>query len=220
MVAEYDLAERLTETEQNILRMAARNKSAQGIASLYGFPNARAAQQAVDRIVAKLQGTSAPAGNVNGAGAARKPSTGDSSQARRPPESSPRGSRPPAKDRILAYLREHGETRQGDICSATGIKRGSIGDALLALERDGMISVRLDGRAKFLSLANCGASRSVSSDEGPKGEADTDDWIDQFVNRQALADEITRLRELIETAQPRLDKLENLQAVLGGVGVL
>lgn len=233
LVAEYDLAERLTEAEQNILRMAARNKSAQGIASLYGFPNARAAQQAVDRIVAKLQGTSALAGNVNGAGAAPKPSTGDSSQARRPPESSTGAPLAPAhhtradaeraEARVLALARDYGEITSATVREKLSVPKSSATKVLARLrDRRELHLKRVDGRTPVYALGpGSTAVRKSASASRPeqRPQVQTDDWIDRFVDRQALVEEIGRLRTVIAEATSELDRLEPLASLLG-LGVL
>jgi hypothetical protein len=234
LVAKYDLAERLSETEQNILRMAARNKSAQGIASLYGFPNARAAQQAVDRIVAKLQGTSALAGNVNGAGAAPKPSTGDSSQPRRPPREFDGRPLAPAhhtradaervEAKVLALARDCGEITSAAVRERLGIPKSSATKVLARLrDRRELHLKRVDGRTPVYGLGPGTAAREAAcaSQPTPKPrEHRQTDWIDQFVNRQAVADEIERLRAVIAEATSELDRLEPLVSLLGGMGVL
>jgi hypothetical protein len=178
----------LSGTEQNILRMAGNGKSPESIAKLYGCSEAE-----VQRIIADIRARVASAtGGTMTAGAEPKPSTGDSSQARRPPESSSRPSGPPAKDRIVAYLREHGETRQSALS-------------------------RLEGRAKFLCLSSLILRPPP---EAPKSEPDDDAWIDAYVNREALRERIAEGREQLQALTAEVDQLEQLASVLGGVGVL
>lgn len=219
LLADQRIQASLSGTEQNILRMAGNGKSHEAIAKLYGC-----SEEKIARIIEDIRGRVASAtGGTLKPGAEPKPSGDDSSQARRPPAASTPPRQAPARDRIVAYLREHGESRQGDVARGAGIPKGSIVDAIGALKKRGLVSVRQDGRAKLVSLA---ASGSASSDEAPKSEPQAieddvlDDWIDKYVNRQALRERIAEGREQLQALTAEVDRLEQLASVLGGVGVL
>jgi hypothetical protein len=217
LLADQRIRDSLSGTEQNILRMAGNGKSHEAIAKLYGCSEAEVAR-IIEGIRTRV--ASAMGGTLTKAPVEPKPSGDDSSQARRAPSSqgsTPSGA-PPAKDRVLAYLREHGESRQGDVARGAGVPSGSILDAVGALRKRGLVSVRHEGRAKLLSLPDAPEGRPERSDE-PEVKQQPD-WIDQYVNRRALRERIVQGRAELVALTKEVDQLEQLASVLGGVGVL
>ncbi len=51
----------------------------------------------------------------------------------------PRGSKRPVQEAVLSVLRQHGPLRFKQIARATGVNRGSVWRALVALQRQGQV---------------------------------------------------------------------------------
>lgn len=229
LLAEHDVAERLSETEQNILRMAARGKSMSGIAGLYGFSSADGAQRAVDRIVVKLGGTpSAAPASVNGtASAGPKPSPGDSSQAPRSPQPSTNGKHPPARERVVAYLRDHSEASYAELRASLGISKQMmvrIGGELRSAQR---VSAQPRGRETVLRLSSdmtpvAPSHRVELQPQAATRNVPVDDQLSKFVDVEALDAEIDDVHERIAELEQLRDyeqQLLNLRGALKSVGV-
>lgn len=222
LVAEHDIASRLTEQEQNILRMAAKNKSLQGIASLYGFPNAAAAGAALERIKDKLEGRapSAPSSTVN-RGASR-----NSSQPTRPVvDSPPPVARPAtrserkssARERILTWLEAHPESPSSQLIAISGVARASTYSLLSAMRAEGLI--RQDDTTKLHVLGN---GKPVVPRPKVSKVPSHEDWMARYVDVVALETAIAEKRreaERLADLQRELDQLENLRSALAGIGV-
>lgn len=170
LIAECEIEKRLTESEANILRMAGKGKSMAGIASLYGFQNADAAQTAVDRIVAKVRGEEPPPAVQTNGHASEGAAVSTPPRPTAPPPASPSDPQTPPRERILAVLREQGTMRQLDLARAAGIKPGSIVDHIVALEIAGKVVSHKEGRAKYVQLVRVRPEITVDLEEPPAAD--------------------------------------------------
>lgn len=241
LLAEHQIADVLSEKEQNILRMAAKNKSMSGIASLYGYGSAADAERAVARIVEKVQAMSGGNGNVAPAGGGPTPPRPAAPPHDAPPQSStPAPNVPSHKERVLAYLRDHSEADGNTMRKALQIPSGSSSNTFRDLVEAGEIDVLkvINGKTKVYRLRPARtpswaprprpASDSQPTTVKPKPAVpDEDAWIERYVNRDLLIDQLEKTSEELENFEVRaeqlrgeLEQLENLRSALVGVGVL